>query len=325
MIVETKHPILAASMNHVSEANLAIACSKAGILPSISILCFIDKSVGKVDIQGFEKDLKKFNQETGSSDLCVSIGSKSLLAPKMIEEFRRILSEINYSHIELLITKPLELPNDRLSKKDIELFDTLKKTLDYIIGEKDIKIIYKAIDVFSVIELETRYGRDFFDSYMLKGPTAAGTVSSRYNKSITLYDMMDKVWQVHPDASVIACGGISDHSQISDYLQIGAEAVAIGTVLAASKESVLSDTAKNQYIEKQYEDVKKINGSYTGNQNGIFFSKIKGFDDRNNTMSLLKGIATGNEGHLFAGGAISGINEILSVQDIVNNLTDVDI
>ena len=62
MIVETKHPILAASMNHVSEANLAIACSKAGILPSISILCFIDKSVGKVDIQGFEKDLKKFRQ-----------------------------------------------------------------------------------------------------------------------------------------------------------------------------------------------------------------------------------------------------------------------
>ena len=41
-MMKAKIPIIAASMNQVSDANLAIACQRAGILPSISFLNFID-------------------------------------------------------------------------------------------------------------------------------------------------------------------------------------------------------------------------------------------------------------------------------------------
>jgi hypothetical protein len=44
-------------------------------------------------------------------------------------------------------------------------------------------------------------------------------------------------------------------------------------------------------------------------------------DDANHTQSLIKGITSPTEGHIFAGKGIDHITEILSVDTVMKNLT----
>jgi len=312
MIVETPHPIIAASMNHVSDSKLAIACYHAGILPCMTILTFIHKETGYIDWEAFEKDLLNYNKETGSSTLSISLGSRSIQHPFAYQKIKTILNKVQFSHIEVVITGGLEQPKD-FTDNDKKLFDDMYEKLRKDFADK--KLYYKTTDIYSAMQLEKIYGKSFFDSYLIKGPDAAGTVTTMANSD--LKENLKTFLNAYPGVSLIACGGISNYQHIREYLELGAEAVAIGTLFAASKESRLSDIAKKRFVEHDFRDVKKIND---GVQNGIQFTKI-GKDDRNNTKSLELGIETGTKGHLFAGGGIVDIKEILSVQEIVDNLT----
>lgn len=314
MIIQTQHPIIAAAMNQVSNADLAIACHNAGIMPSISFLNFVNKETGVLDLEGFKKEIDKFNQATNSDQLIISIGTKTLTIMPMIDKLKKVLNEVNYSHIELLVTSPLELTDGKLTSNDYKLFEIVKDSLNKI---TDKKLLYKSIDKFSALGLQEKYGNTFFDAYVLKSTAGAGSVSKR--KEARLIDDIKEFKQLHPTACIIASGGISNYQHIQEYLDAGAEAVAIGTLFAASIESPLSTEAKQQYVTNSFREIKKVNG---GIQNGLVFSKIEN-DDSNNTLSLKQGIQTGNTGHIFAGSGIHDVRSIISVKEIVNNLTTV--
>jgi len=314
MIIQTQHPIIAAAMNQVSNADLAIACSKAGIMPSISFMNFIDKQTGHCDIEGFENEILKFNSQAESDQLIISVGTKTLTLPYMVQKLEEVLGEVEYSHIEVLVTSPLELTDLKLTDNDHKLFATVKENLNKITNKK---LIYKSIDKFSALGLEEKYGNTFFDAYVLKSTSGAGSVSKR--KEARLIDDIKEFKDLYPTACLIASGGISNYQHIQEYLDAGADAVAIGTLFAASKESPLSDQAKEQYVKLSFRDIKKVN---KGIQNGLVFSSVDN-DDSNNTQSLKLGIETGKQGHLFSGSGIHDVRDIISVQEIVNNLTTI--
>ena len=56
-LLTSKYPILCSPMNRVSEKNLAIACSKAGIFPSVISLSYIESESLKNAIHDID-DLK---------------------------------------------------------------------------------------------------------------------------------------------------------------------------------------------------------------------------------------------------------------------------
>jgi NAD(P)H-dependent flavin oxidoreductase YrpB (nitropropane dioxygenase family) len=111
-------------------------------------------------------------------------------------------------------------------------------------------------------------------------------------------------------------GGISRPRDVKKYLNMGCVAVAVGTLLAASEESCVSIETKKQMIQSTYENVVRLKNA---RQNALVFSETS-TDDDNNTQSLIKGIASPNEGHIFAGKAINEITSIKPVKDIVEDL-----
>ena len=59
-----KYPIIAATMNQVSDLKLAIACHDAGILPSLSVYNY-SLSNTDINLKELENDVKQFQDTTG--------------------------------------------------------------------------------------------------------------------------------------------------------------------------------------------------------------------------------------------------------------------
>jgi hypothetical protein len=73
-----KHPILAAPMNQVSDVKLAVACSKAGILPSLSAYTWAENYY--IDYLALENVVKDFQDQAGTDNILVSAGVGDLLS-----------------------------------------------------------------------------------------------------------------------------------------------------------------------------------------------------------------------------------------------------
>jgi NAD(P)H-dependent flavin oxidoreductase YrpB (nitropropane dioxygenase family) len=116
---------------------------------------------------------------------------------------------------------------------------------------------------------------------------------------------------------VILSGGVYDKNDIDYYLSLGAIAVEVGTVFAASKESCLSDATKQSIIDKGLKDLRRFKSD---NRLGL---NIQDYNDSgfNHYGSLLKGIKDPTKGHIYAGEAVERITEILSVAEIMKRLT----
>jgi NAD(P)H-dependent flavin oxidoreductase YrpB (nitropropane dioxygenase family) len=308
-LFNTTYPILCAPMNRVSEKNLAVACYYAGIFPSISLLCYIDDN--KLDWYKFEKDLIDFNSQTTSNTLLVSLTDAQFKTDK----FQKLLDKKLFTHLEIICADLRLNSNITLSEYDHAQFKLLITIFDKW-KNFGYTILYKSLARFVILDIKKHYQNFLFDGFVLKGPNAAGMVVDRKNNN-SISDDVIEILRHYPDTKIIASGGISTANDIKQLLNIGADAVAIGTVYAASTESILSTVTKNQMINSSSTDLSRFAKS---NQNGLVFSKLNN-DDFNNTRSLDIGIKSGHTGHIFAGHGIDNISNVLSVQHITDNLT----
>ena len=307
-LLSSKYPILCAPMNKVSEVSLAIACSNAGIIPSISMICYITGK--KVNWSKFEQELKTYNSSTNNNNLLISVPDKVFLN----EKFQQLLDKKLFSHLEIICTDLRLNNNITLSEHDHSNLKNLQRIFS-IWKSKGYKFLYKSLARFVIYDIVKNYGYELFDGFVLKGPDAAGMVIDRKNSN-TLYDDVKEILEKHSDIKIVPSGGIGSKQQIDQYLDLGAEYVAIGTLYAASKESTLSNSTKIKMAENSSNNLSRFAHS---NQNGLIFSNIEN-DDFNNTSSLELGISTGTHGHIFAGYGIDNINGVYSVQHITNNL-----
>ena len=305
--MESKIPIIAAPMNQVSDANLAIACHRAGIMPSISFLNFVDKDTHTCDFESFLRDVEYFTSSTNTNKLIISVSSKTLLRKGIQDQVVKYFNKIKFSHLEIILTERLEFTNKKLTQNDKDLFDSIEQALKSL---PKVKIMYKALDVYSIIQI-AKYA-EFIDCYVLKSNKGAGTIS---NYTSNIYESINLFKTECPGKEIIASGGISTAKEIKKCIKAGAKAVAIGTLFAFAKESKISNESKKVMIQKNKNDLDIISGY----QNGVVFNKLEK-DDSNNTFSLIEGIKSPHKGHLFAGHGLNNITNILSVQEIVDKL-----
>lgn len=285
-----EHPIIAAPMNQVSDVNLAVACQKAGILPSISVYTFKHKDYF-LDHRVVDNIVKEFQDRTGSTNILLSVGRGDFLQ----QSFFDLVIENQIKFLELI-------PND----------------ISYTAKEKP--ELYRKYLESGVVPLTKRLDSNFeplkfAKGIMLKGKDGAG----RGNENADPLTEIKIIKQRYPNLEIVMSGGIGCREDIKKYLDVGCIAVAIGTLLAASEESCLSKETKLKMIEASWKNVSKLPGG--ADQNGLIFSHLDE-DDFNHTESLKLGIKSPTQGHVFAGKGIDYVKSIMPVKDVIQLLTD---
>ena len=117
-LFNSRYPIICTPMNFVSDARLAIACNRAGIVPSL---------VRKYDL---EEQLKKFRDSCPKGDLILAIEPHRILMHSIT-----LFKKYGVSHIQLL-----DIPN-------LNALKSLKRATN-------IKIIHKSLSPMDLSEIE---------------------------------------------------------------------------------------------------------------------------------------------------------------------------
>ena len=280
---ECEYPIVAAPMNKVSDVNLAVACYRAGIFPSLSIYNYTEP-------HSLEKAIDDFQSKTGSNKILLSLDSQEFLD----KDVQELILKLKISHLEIL-------GDNNITQSSIwDEFLRDSKALQ----KEGVKILLKSLDSNNV--------SSELDGVILKSNTGAG----RGVEWIDIDYALLSIARRYPAVPIIMSGGISRPRDVKKYLNMGCMAVAIGTLLAASEESCVSLETKQQMIKATYENITRLKNA---RQNALVFSEIT-VDDDNNTNALVKGIASPAEGHIFAGKGINEITSIKSVKNIVEDL-----
>ena len=217
-IFNSRYPIICTPMNFVSDAKLAVACNKAGIVPSL---------VGSSDL---EEQLKEFRESCPKGDLVLAADLQRM--EKHLVYLIALYRKYGVSHIQVL--------NNSNSNTN---------TLKLLNSEVDIKIIYKSL---RPMDLSKMLHCDAID---LKSPDAASRV--RITGQTTIKRFLEQK-AINPNLPIIVTGGISTSAEIKMYLDAGAEAVGLGTMFALSEESRINSDKKLEMIKKSFSDVMSI-------------------------------------------------------------------
>jgi NAD(P)H-dependent flavin oxidoreductase YrpB (nitropropane dioxygenase family) len=291
----TKHPIICSPMNGVSDVALAVACQQAGILPSLVPYCY--STNGKIDIGLFETALADYARLTNFGKILVACDADTLADPAVFS----LLIKYRVATVEIL-----DYSHDNI-RAIFSLINKLKKH-NIIAGPK-------LLGGFETVDQLVKYvGVGAVNYVTIKGPNGAG----RGIDGMVLQDEVIKIKQKYPSITVVVSGGINTAHDVKQMLEAGADAVSIGTMFCASKESKLSMHSKQQIIDHSYADVGRL--STGAQQKALIFNAVDEIDD-NNTKGLIHGIKTGTQGHIFIGTGIDHIQQIKTVQDIVDDLT----
>jgi len=306
-----EHPIICLPMNGVSDLNLAVAVSKAGAFPSLSVPNYMSE-MGKIfRKQDLVRDLFAFGDKTGTNKLMLSTSDDILYNNRDILYY--LFEKTKLTHIELFLV----MKNDthKIGIDDFKNFSSLIQDLKSI----DIKIIVKSIFNRTQFPFDPHPNfwkmYPFMDGVLFKGPDGAGKI---FNGPISLSQMLDISNRFLKDKASIVSGGISTNEHIQSYLNAGATAVGIGTLFALSEESLICQESKQAVINNNSRSLDKKSSDSTV-QNAFVFSAYNGPDNNNNSESLNLGIS-GKGGHLFVGEGKKYVNEILPVAEIVARL-----
>jgi len=280
-----EHPIICSSMNGVSDVNLAIACAKSGIVPSLTMAPL------EWHLEKLPSYLQKFRDELGHCNLILGVTIPTELVD--LEDYVLLLvKKYGITHCEVV------------SLTDPDKHDSFNRKLH----DLNCKVMRKQVSVFKA--------QNNFDALITCGSESAGYSMNHSTKKLFVIQRITT-----PDVPIVVSGGISTRSQINEYLKLGALAVSIGTMFAMSEESPIALSTKKVMIEKTSSDLSRM--EISGLQ-GIVCRDVEITDDQSRAIDyrLKKGI-TGelNDGVIFAGTGIDQINEILPVQEIVRRLT----
>jgi NAD(P)H-dependent flavin oxidoreductase YrpB (nitropropane dioxygenase family) len=300
-IFKSPSPILEACMNKGSTLDLALAVYYAGGYPSLCSWTYN----GKSDLM--QRDLDQFVKTTGSNCIHLSF--------ELHEYPHNTVQEIVKSHsiptIEVIYgNKNTFRPTGteyELTAEVLQLLEPIKA-----LGTKIFKRIYDNVD-------QTMMDLHLLDGFCIKGAESAGFTSNTPVNEVFL-----KQQQLTPTALLIPYGGIGTAEQVKEYIDLGAEIVAVGTVLALSIESNISMDTKLAAIQKQSTDLTQFThvvGNVERKQNALQFEPYTGLDDANGTIGLLHGIRGKGDGHVYLGHSIDHVTRLKSCQEIIEDLS----
>jgi NAD(P)H-dependent flavin oxidoreductase YrpB (nitropropane dioxygenase family) len=289
-------------MNKISNAELAVAVSNAGCVPSISSFYYEteDCNIENIFIN-LDKAIDYYNKNSNKSNLILSISGKFLLS----NHFKDLYFKHHFSHVELILTKD--------QYRSINFIELIKEKIIFF-KRYGCKFLLKTVDSLIINLFEKKFPK-LFNAYILKSKDAAGSV---INRPSSLQEEIVRCLKIFPYIQIIASGGIGKSEQIKELLDLGSCAVGIGTLFAISEESCMSVDLKNKLIKSSSDDITYIEKS---KQNAIVYSRVTN-DDSNNTLALKQAVNTGKDGLVFIGKGIDYIYEIQSVESIVEKLTE---
>jgi len=284
---DSKYPIIALSMNQVSNAKFAVDCYNTGIYPSISLFNY-------KTIKDFLLDVSYFKEKTGTTNFLFSLNFSDFKN----KQIRNIIDKLDIKNIELISNFY------NANKSFINIKDELK-------NRNSIRFFLKTID-----RKDFYFGK-YFNGLILKGNESAGALGKNKIESIFLYTK-----NKYPNKFIIPSGGIQNKDQIKYFMSNGATAIGIGTLFALSEESPIPKEAKLAMINKKRNIMITQHNKLNYEKGAVIFSKTKYTDnDPNNTNSLILGInSLGEKGHIYAGTAIENIKEIKPLKQIVEEL-----
>jgi NAD(P)H-dependent flavin oxidoreductase YrpB (nitropropane dioxygenase family) len=305
----SRFPILEAAMVGGSELPLALACWDAGVFPSLVIEYWKKLDHGEFNYDLVNDTLKEFIKSTGSADVLVAIG----IADFFDKQLMSILKNFKVSHIE-----PLP-KHDDYHERAKDIFDkNYNKAFSAIVKNMyPAKILWRVkkpkIDPTNGMSIDNKNL-----CFCIKGSDAAGM-----NGVMPTIELFNEQKKLTPNVNVIPYGGVGTPQQVKEYLDKGAEVVAVGTLFAASQESTLSIETKKAMVKNNKNNTVKLKD--TG-QNTLLLGKIEDvLQDKSNWnrgKSFEKGLhGDGKSGHIYVGHGIDHVKEIKTVKQIVEYLT----
>jgi NAD(P)H-dependent flavin oxidoreductase YrpB (nitropropane dioxygenase family) len=300
-IFKSSLPILEACMNKGSTIELAIAVHNAGGYPCLCSWTYNGKS------ELMQRDLDRFVATTGSNRIHLSF--------ELHEYPHTAVQEIVKSHsiptIEIIYgNKNTFRPTDTEQELTAELLQLLEPIK--ALGTRVFKRIYDNVD-------QTMMDLHLLDGFCIKGAESAGFTSHTPVKEVFLRQR-----ELTPTAMLIPYGGVGTAEQVKEYIDLGAEIVAVGTLLALSTESTISTETKLTAIQKQSKDLvqfKHMVGNVERKQSALQFEPYNGPDDANGTMGLLRGMRGKKDGHIYLGHGIDHVTELKTCQEIIQELS----
>lgn len=289
----SRYPIMCAVMNGASDLSLALAVNEAGAMPSL-LLKVRDKD-NRIMLDTADQALIQYKQQTGHTNVVLSVNHEDILEPGFVTW----LDRVRPSHIELLGYE-MDFHQCCYDPRWVVMISRIRKFA---------KIMARCSKIMKP--------PDWADGLCIKGRESAGFSSQSSVGDITKQQLSD--W---PHLAIIPYGGVGTAQQVKNYLDMGAAAVACGSVFAASKESCLDIRVKQKIVEATIDDL--VTFPETGQRAlilGSYESVIKDSSDYNRSRSLREGIrGDGTVGHIYLGESVQYITSIRSVKDIVDDL-----
>jgi len=301
-VFQCQYPILEACMNKGSTVELAVAVHRAGAYPSLCSWTYNRRP------QVMQSDLDKFVNQTGSNRIHLSFELNEF---ESVRDYVDIIKSHRIPTIEIIYGKTNTFG---VSASDPEIENDLLKLLTPIkeLGTRVFKRIYDPVDA------ETAR-RHLLDGFCIKGAESAGFSSNNPIKELFLQQR-----ELTPDAALIPYGGIGTATQVKEYMDLGAEMVAVGTLLALSVESPMSMQTKLVAIQANSKDLTQFThvvGDVERKQNALQFAPHSGHDDANGTIGLVRGLRGKGDGHVYFGHGIDHVTELRSCQQIIQDLS----
>jgi len=301
-VFQSRYPILEACMNRGSTVELAVAVHAAGGYPSLCSWTYNRHS------RVMQQDLDRFVKLTNSNRIHLSFELNEFdhqVVHDIVQSYRIPTIEIIYGKTNMYRSTDSE---SEIESELLRLLDPLKAH-----GTKIFKRIYEAVD-------QATMDRHLLDGFCIKGLESAG-----FSSYTPVRETFLKQRELTPDAMLIPYGGVGTADQVRDYIELDAEMVAVGTVLALSAESTMATETKLAAIQKQSQDLVQSTHDFGGvkrKQSALKFGNYSGPDDANGTVGLVRGLNGKTDSHVYLGRGIDHVSEILSCQQIIQNLVE---
>ncbi len=300
----SKYPIICVTMNKVSDLKLALACYRAGIVPSLSIYNNSSYNVFSENYYNNNAlmEVEEFIDNTGSTEISFAFDADMIANDKFFEEVLKAKNRL----IEIIDWNRTHLFNQQVIDRLSEL-------------QKQGKQISLKMNRSAILKLSKQEKNliEMTDSFLLKGSEGAGQSSVETVRELTT-NSKEILRNKGSNQQIIASGGVSTAKDVKDLLTLGADAVGIGTLFALSEESSIPYEVKMRLLEKTKEDLVKVGNTHRG----VMFSSVTEHSNNNLDKSLVVGVSTGQQGHINIGNAISEINEIRPLKDIVEEIME---
>ena len=294
----SKYPIMCAIMNEVSDLNLALAVRDAGAFPSLHIdNPFYKDTDSVIKPETLRSSLDHFQNQDGVTNIVLGISPYDLLNINFV----KIIKNYRVSHLELV-----------RGEVDVPVFES------QIWKDPMVQLIVRGIKSTTkiILRINTPNANILSDGLALKGSDSAG-----FSGKISVIDLFNQQRAITLTSNLIPYGGIGTPDQVTYYIESGAAAVAVGTLLAASKESCLSEKTKLAMCKASSHQITNFTNT---NQNALILGNhtatINDTSDWNRRDSYHLGLQKGDQGHVYAGKGIDYIKDILSVKEIIQYL-----